>query len=217
MLDQSTVHERLGVLAKRDPGFTIFGSESHRYRIGPPLPDKQVAEFERELGIELPADYRSFVTTVGNGGAGPGYGLTPLEEAVGYARREDERNDAARRGGGSRAAQPFPLDWPLLGPDELNAYTGPDFTGVINLGGYGCGIDPHLVVSGTEHGHVWILDLPSDGGVYPFTIAEMGNLHDPSRGYPETFEETTFATRVSFTQWYEDWLASTERQLALTI
>jgi len=214
MLDQSTVHHRLENLAGRDPEFTIFGSESHRYRLGPPLPEKRVAEFEREIGVELPADYRSFVTTVGNGGAGPGYGLTPLETAVGYVRREDERKRPGQRRGGSSAAQAFPLGSPVLGPEELDAYSGPDFTGVISLGGYGCGIDPHLVVSGAESGHVWILDLASDGGVYPFALIETGHLHDEARGYPSTFAEMAFATRLSFSEWYEDWLESTERQLA---
>ena len=214
MLDHSTVHRRLEYLAGRDPEFTIFGSESHQYRLGLPLPEKRVAEFEREMGVELPADYRSFVTTVGNGGAGPGYGLTPLGAAVGAVRREDEGNRRGPRSGRSSAAQAFPLASPVLGPEELDGYSGPDFTGVISLGGYGCGMDPHLVVSGAESGHVWILDLASDGGVYPFAIVETGYLHDEARGYPSTFEEMAFATRLSFSEWYEDWLESTERQLA---
>jgi hypothetical protein len=214
MLDQSTVHQRLENLAERDPEFTIFGSESHRYRLGPPLPERRVAEFECEMGIELPADYRSFVTTVGNGGAGPGYGLTPLETAVDYVRRKDERNRQGLRSRGSSAAQAFPLSSPALGPEGLDAYSGSDFTGVVSLGGYGCGIDPYLVVSGAESSHVWILDLASDGGVYPFALVETGHLHDEARGYPSTCEEMVFATRLSFSEWYGDWLESTERQLA---
>jgi hypothetical protein len=214
MSDQSMVHQRLEILAERDPEFTVFGSESHRYRLGPPLSEKRVTGFEREMGIELPGDYRSFVTTVGNGGAGPGYGLTPLETAVGYVRRQDERSRQGLRSEGSSAAQAFPLSSPVLGPEGLDVYSGPDFTGVISLGGYGCGIDPHLVVSGAERGHVWILDLASDGGVYPFALVETGHLHDEARGYPSTFEDMVFATRMSFSEWYEDWLESTERQLA---
>jgi len=37
-----------------------------------------VAIFELDLSIELPNEYRSFITKAGNGGAGPAYGVFPL-------------------------------------------------------------------------------------------------------------------------------------------
>lgn len=213
MLDQFVVRQRLEKLAERDTGFTIFGSRSHQYRLGPPLAEGQVAELEHEMGIELPADYRSFVSTIGNGGAGPGYGLTPLKKTADYVRSDGASSQEGQRWGSS-PAQPFPLVTPLLGSEDLESYTVPPCTGMINLGGYGCGHDPYLVVAGAERGHVWFLDLASDGGVYPFTISDTGYLHDESRGYPATFEEMAFASRFSFSEWYDDWLESTERLLA---
>ncbi|SOB84850.1 SMI1/KNR4 family protein [Streptomyces sp. 1331.2] len=56
-----------------------FGEEKHRFRLGPPLPDTKVAAFEADHHIELPAPFRSFLTTLGGGGASPFYGLLPLQ------------------------------------------------------------------------------------------------------------------------------------------
>ncbi|QFG20369.1 HEAT repeat domain-containing protein [Actinomadura sp. WMMB 499] len=47
--------------------------------LGPPLPENRVAAFEERNGIRLPDAYRRFVTTVGNGGAGPYRGLLALD------------------------------------------------------------------------------------------------------------------------------------------
>lgn len=43
--------------------------------LNPPLAAPDTAEFEREFDVVLPADYRAFVTGLGDGGAGPGAGL----------------------------------------------------------------------------------------------------------------------------------------------
>ncbi|MFJ3221682.1 SMI1/KNR4 family protein [Kitasatospora sp. NPDC086801] len=56
-----------------------FGEEEHGFRLEPPLPDAKVTEFEADHHIELPDPYRSFLTTLGGGGASPFYGLLPLQ------------------------------------------------------------------------------------------------------------------------------------------
>jgi hypothetical protein len=38
-----------------------------------------VVQFEKHHNITLPDDYRRFILQAGNGGAGPHYGLLPLE------------------------------------------------------------------------------------------------------------------------------------------
>ncbi|WP_380281924.1 SMI1/KNR4 family protein [Kitasatospora purpeofusca] len=55
-----------------------FGEEKHGFSLEPPLPARNVAEFEAEQHIELPAPYHSFLTTLGGSGAAPFYGLLPL-------------------------------------------------------------------------------------------------------------------------------------------
>lgn len=52
-----------------------FGAEAHEFKLGVPLSEAVVAEFEERHEVTLPPPYRLFVTELGDGGAGPGYGL----------------------------------------------------------------------------------------------------------------------------------------------
>ena len=78
------------ILSKLDDvrrrGLKCFGSQAHAFRLNPPIAEAEVHRFEHRHGISLPDDYRAFLIQAGNGGAGPYYGLLPL----------DNWNDAAR-------------------------------------------------------------------------------------------------------------------------
>lgn len=63
----------------RQKGLTCFGAESHKYLLNPPIDDESLVDFEKDHGIKLPPDYRSFLRFAGNGGAGPYYGIYKLE------------------------------------------------------------------------------------------------------------------------------------------
>jgi hypothetical protein len=167
-----------------------FGAEQHCFRLEPVLPESRVADFESRWRIHLPAEYREFITTVGNGGAGPAYGLFPLEEAVGY------------RGTGLPVdflLSPFPFQTaynPYEDP-KLSEYwegcrkervTGEEYKarklkevrGTLVLCHEGCGYLHLLVVSGVARGQMWLDATVSDGGYVP-----LG---------------------VGFLDWYEKWL-----------
>lgn len=98
----------------------------------------------------LPADYRAFLQHIGNGGAGPCYGLNSLQKAT------VERD----------LRQPFPFTeaTDFYGEDngddnyepERNAYD--DFPGIIELCDMGCATYCHLVVNGPAYGTVWHKD-----------------------------------------------------------
>ncbi|HSQ57589.1 MAG TPA: SMI1/KNR4 family protein, partial [Gemmata sp.] len=70
--------ELLARLRAADRVFRVFGSDHHRYQLGAVLSEAELRNFESAHQIKLPADYRRFLATVGNGGAGPYYGLEPL-------------------------------------------------------------------------------------------------------------------------------------------
>jgi hypothetical protein len=57
-----------------------FGSERHQFQLTQRLPDAQLYAFEERHGITLPAQYRAFLRYGGGSGAGPCYGLYPLDE-----------------------------------------------------------------------------------------------------------------------------------------
>lgn len=64
---------KLSRLRSVDRIFSVFGSSSHQYRLAPTLPIRAVQEYEEQLGVQLPVEYRLFVTRIGRGGAGPYY------------------------------------------------------------------------------------------------------------------------------------------------
>ncbi len=66
---------------EKDLDFSRFGADSHKYRLNPPASEETIAAFETRFGISLPEGYRDFLLRMGNGGAGPFYGLYSLETA----------------------------------------------------------------------------------------------------------------------------------------
>jgi len=70
-LDRTTILRSLDELGRRDKKRTVFGSIGHQYKLRPPRPAAEIEAFETRHGIELPQDYRYFITEIGDGGAGP--------------------------------------------------------------------------------------------------------------------------------------------------
>ncbi|GAA1522818.1 hypothetical protein GCM10009730_33710 [Streptomyces albidochromogenes] len=178
--DEGGVRARIREMAARDPGLERFGADTHRYELGPALPEAEIRAFEETHGIALPADYRSFVAEVGNGPAGPCHGLMPLTVPRPEAGEEwavDDEWEQDRVPG--RLAAPFPLTEPRPGPigppaDALSL-------GTLMLAEHGCGVFDRLVLNGPRAGEVWQID-PDWGGFVP--------------------------ARPDFRTWYSDWLAS---------
>jgi hypothetical protein len=167
-----------------------FGAEEHCFRLEPVLTEPQVSEFEARWGIQLPVEYRSFITTVGNGGAGPAYGLFPLEEAVAY-RGKSLPTDFLL------SPFPFQMAYNPYGDPKLSEYWQrklerqvtteeyesrklKEITGTLVLCHEGCGYLHFLVVSGAARGQMWMDATVSDNGYLPL--------------------------EVGFLDWYEKWL-----------
>lgn len=179
--DVTRVARKLAKAARRR-WLRVWNGEDHGYRLGPPLPETEVAAFERQHGITLPADYRAFITRVGNGGpgefggAGPHHGLLPLD-------RWDEALDSDVTDGVLATA--FPAEpgrtyqdwWAEVGlPDD----GAEPHTGAIALSHEGCGELSLLVVTGPGRGRI-------------------ASTYDVKRG-------PTFTPDANFLAWYERWL-----------
>lgn len=183
-----------GGLFKR-PGYNVFGASSHKYRFNPCLSAEEVARFETKHGITLPADYKLFLTTIGNGGSGPAYGLFSLQNWQLELDIDDPRF----------LATPFPHTgkWNLLQEFDTSRddYTDTEafqqweqeyfsnrhITGSMRICHYGCAIYYLLVVTGEEAGHIWVDDRSSDYGIYPALSKTTGD-------------------KLSFSAWYDEWL-----------
>ena len=82
MINVMQFPQRIRDLARRDPKRRLFGCELHQYGLGPCLTESELEAVESSYGIRIPSEYREFLTNVGNGGVGPGYGLEPLRPPV---------------------------------------------------------------------------------------------------------------------------------------
>jgi hypothetical protein len=129
-----------------------------RLRLGPPLSEAEVAAFERARGVRLPDDYRAFLLHVGNGGAGPFNGLTPLSQwnhMPSWVEIADFPDDHLAQPCPLDPDAPLPLDTPLDGEDgELTAA----LRGTMTVADMGCSYDVVLVVSGRARGRLVYTD-----------------------------------------------------------
>ncbi|MCA9112451.1 MAG: SMI1/KNR4 family protein [Planctomycetaceae bacterium] len=104
--------------------------------------------FQRRHGILLPDDYREFITEIGDGGAGPYYGVKPLANAAKY----------------TDLSTPFPWGSEMSPRSHSDRKLWEILPGVLVVAELGCGGTNVLVVNGCEEGWVWedltIEDLP---------------------------------------------------------
>ena len=209
-LDSELIVRRVDLLRHSDPRCRIFGSDNHQYRFRPKATSDDVRAFEEILQIQLPSDYRTFVTEVGNGGAGPYYGILGLDQLREIATSRDT------------LARPFPYDQPSLGRDDIldqlqtadddeyeqlltRYWAETERDGLISICEYGCDLRFILVVNGPERGNVWFDQVADLAGFCPVTI----NPQAPPKSWSswcitENLEPTT--DRVTFSDWYLCWL-----------
>jgi SMI1/KNR4 family protein SUKH-1 len=204
-LDPTYVRESLRRLLRVKP--KVFGSDGHEFELNPPLSEREVASFEASRGIRLPGDYRQFITEIGNGGAGPYYGVFPL----GYM---DDGFDSAPWDkphsivGDLAAEFRYREAWnDLTGcpPDQLadeneeeyerqmNAFDGRYFAPSLMNGAFpichmGCALRVWLVVTGEQRGRLWRDGRAEQTGLSPIMLKD-GSPADFSGWYLEWLEE----------------------------
>ncbi len=153
-----------------------FGASQHRHELAPPISPEALADFEATLGLRLPEDYRAFLSCLGNGGAGPFYGLAPLgrwdteaEPITDEALDDDALEAWYERALPTRVAdlrRDFVLDGPFYSleldlAEKIRRHHFPPhgahrFDGCVLLCDVGCGESCFLVVRGPRAGEVWI-------------------------------------------------------------
>lgn len=159
----------------------VFGAESHQYRLNPVLPIGIIKEYEVIYHVKFPEEYVFFLTKVGNGGAGPYYGLYPLEKLEMY-------NEYAKVSGNNAwiDAALTKDDWAyrmnLLdeADDETYERLMEEACGGFHvIGTQGCTYDNLLMNSGSEKGKIAYFDW---------------NLEP---------ENVPYLTGLTFLEWYE--------------
>ena len=188
------VKQSLAKLKTLDKNYRVFGSSSHKYLLNPVLEEEKIKAFEDKYAVRLPEDYRRFLVEVGNGGAGPYYGLQALEDSLfidlDYKRENEYLNPSKPFLFTEKWNMEFTGDY--NNEQEYHAFEEEYFketwaNGLLRICNFGCGVSLNLVVNGSEYGNIWVDDRGSDGGIYP----------DPYFGQSE---------RTQFLDWYVLWL-----------
>ena len=190
-----SISNKLQQLKSLDIHFQLFGAHRHHYQLNPVISLETIQQFEQTHLIGLPEDYVAFLTQLGNGGAGPFYGLEAFERILFV--------DLDRPNDNNLLYPNLPFPHLVAWNEPFNATCDEDneaefeqqyfefhqhqMDGTIAICNYGCGVSLNLVVNGTEYGHIWTDDRANDGGIYP--SQELGNTE-----------------RLNFLDWYELWL-----------
>ncbi|GLF93406.1 SMI1/KNR4 family protein [Streptomyces yaizuensis] len=211
------IRERVAALGALEPAGKVFGAAGHGWTLADPLSKDEVTGLEEQLGVVLPEEYRTFLTRVGAGGAGPAYGLFPVRHTEG---RWSWDGDSADLTDLSLLARPFPGAHPAADavdalraqcPDEDDFAGVEDFetayeaweerwadvfldpartAGAVVICDLGCALREWLVVSGPHRGTVWSDPRADDADLEPLLDRE---------GHPLTFH-----------RWYTRWLEEAE-------
>ncbi len=173
----------LGQAKAKDPDLARFGAYSHQYKLAVPAGEEAIQKFEEQQGIRLPEEYRDFLMLVGNGGAGPYYGLYGLK-----ALKEDLSDSHGVR---LYRVMKEPVIYPKMSEEEWDRMADPEgrrkgeevhpYAGILPIGIQGCTLMTGLMLAGPYRGQVVYYDEDFCGP--PFFAREKG-----------------------FLEWYERWL-----------
>ncbi len=180
----------------------VFGADLHHFHLYPVLTDDRVADFEDRYRFRLPHEYRRFLTEVGNGGAGPFYGLFPLgmvDKGVGHA--PWERADwlvgdpAATFPHADRWDSEFDPSVEDVSEEEWAIAEAANWSpalvgGAVPICHAGCSLRYWIVVTGPLAGDIWYDARVDWGGFSPVRVD---------------------GRRLSFLPWYRRWLEEAAR------
>ncbi|MGD8814589.1 MAG: hypothetical protein PVI78_08960 [Anaerolineales bacterium] len=211
MLDPKEILLKLDMLSIIDSNRMVFGAAFHDYHLNPPLDEAAFGWIETKYSILLPDDYRTFILEVGNGGAGPFYGLFKLGEhdsgdgfcswSDGYLLGDPSApfpyNDRWNLSEAFWSEAPYNQQWGNQDEEDraceawderlYELYWAPSImNGAIPICHRGCALRQWMIVTGPERGNIWNDDRADNGGLSPL-ISPCGD-------------------RISFFDWYYDWL-----------
>jgi hypothetical protein len=222
MLDViENIRFKLGQLSKADTNFEVFGSPTHKYQLNPVVRIDEINRFENLYKIKLPEPFRGFLTTLGNGGAGPSYGLFPLgimDDGFDMSAWDDDfvkpsekfrftesYNDTSMLDRGAPKESDFNSTqeyesaydtWSDENFEELQMeyWQKHALDGAIPICHHGCAYRSWLVVAeGIEYGNIWHDDTPDESGVHP--------------------ELDCNNNRIDFGSWYLSWLDKSIKEI----
>lgn len=181
------------------------GVDGECFELNPVVAEDKVEVFEQCHSIRLPSEYRDFLVRVGNGGAGPYYGVFSLGAVDdGFAVRDWKVNDNLV----GDPSKPFRFedawnDRSKMPPDDLLEENEEEYwrrmenfekiywsselmNGAIPICHQGCALRIWLVVTGPHSGELWDDRRSEYEGIRPLELADR--------------------SRATFDAWHDEWL-----------
>lgn len=213
MYKRKEVLRILSQAQKIDKKFEMFGTSTHKYKLNPPIQASFVRSIEEKYGFTLPEDYFHFITEVGDGGAGPDYGIQSftkfLTEGVdSYSKRyweeyhyslakpfvprtmiadEVEEFSIATK----EAYERNPNNYFIYEENDETKFC--DTAGFYTLGTHGCQWDFGLIITGDKRGQVFDTD---NEGAYCFVANSFTEFYqkwldriEDTAGFQKELEE----------------------------
>ncbi|MBV6713946.1 SMI1/KNR4 family protein [Paenibacillus chitinolyticus] len=179
------IKNKLGKAMRKDTAFSVFGASSHKYRVYEKLTAKELADWQAKNQVTLPEPYTQFLTRVGNGGAGPYYGIYSIEKATSYT--DSALTTKCVIHPGMTKEEWNHLTEPLINDEDISdleydAARDRVLGGMLCIGTQGCEYDMYLVIEGKHRGKI----------VYTSDFY-------PDRPFFFVYED-------NFLDWYERWL-----------
>ena len=185
------IKQKLNAMHDRPERISLNKSSIHLNSV---IPESEIVLIETAAQTKLPSDYREFISTIGNGGTGPFYGLLSIQESM-----VDFKIDG-------KPAIHLDVEFPYTNSwndswiseidwdegdrpcdEQLAAYMDvKHISGCLQICHYGHGCTYLLVVNGAEHGNIWIDERADYGGLTPLL--------------------STSGLKTTFEEWYISWL-----------
>ncbi|WP_405080069.1 SMI1/KNR4 family protein [Paenibacillus chitinolyticus] len=151
------IKNKLEKAMRKDTAFSVFGASSHKYRVYEKLTVKELADWQAKNQVTLPEPYTQFLTKVGNGGAGPYYGIYSIEKATSYTDSGLTKKCVLHPG--MTKEEWNRLTEPLINDEDISdleydAARERVLGGMLCIGTQGCEYDMYLVLEGKHRGKI---------------------------------------------------------------
>ncbi len=211
----SKIKEKVKLLCQIDTNYKIHYSETHKYK-SKRLTKAELIEFEAQLGIQLPSEYRQYLLEVGYG-MGPLSGFCSPQEIIEEYFEEEAQLQTVRNIFGTSPVNPFPFNeedaygcfeelstkpiWDVACPEGLYPENG-----AISIVDRNDGNPVCLVISGQLAGTIWDVHQAAVG------YGEWSPARKPPTVGKNLIKDVEKPLQT-FYEWYDSWLSSAIRDV----
>lgn len=216
-LQTKRISEKLDNLKNIDRSFSRFGSKLHKYELSERISIEEVETIEKKYNINLPDEYVAFITTLGNGGAGPYCGLIDIESSIKWSKLNIDINKPSMLTSNEciknffyKCATIAHKDYDKLCEKIYETYKFSNiYNGTISIASGSYNIDIRLIINGCNSGKT--TTVLWDG----FNLIEDLSINEDLFNYYFEKNLNLDKTLINFLDWYEKWLDTSVKKIQI--